>query len=696
MTSDVRGPAALLHELDPEARRRGVQQLGEANGPEAIDWVLVALGDVDWRVRKEAATVAASIEPRATVIERLLGALREQTNVGLRNAAVEALIAIGTDSVPGAIRGLVELDADGRKLAVEVLGGVPDLAGTRALTRALVDEDANVRAAAAEALGTAGRAGSEAHGLAISALTSALSTADPLGRLAALQSLTQLEADLAWEIFEPLTRDPLLRRHAIRAAGRTHDVKAVAALARAIGDRSVAVARDALAALIDCLGAAADKEELARVARREIRAMPHVEERIRAFAHSIDDSRLRGAALVALGLLRVRSDVPELVRGLSDEDVAARAELALRWFGQDAVSSLLEEGRKAAAPLRAATLSLVPLLTEGADGGALEALREALRATDSDVLTAAIQGLAVAGDGADLAAVAAHATNADARVSATACAALTTIASRHPGPSRALAETIPPDSPAAVVGCLLRGASLRPGALAAGAQPDRTESADIAFFRGALDHGDVHVRRAAVDGLAAIGGPTAAGVVAAALADEEHDVVLAAVRAMGRIGQAEPLVALLEGGHAAAVVAAALRALGEASPSRAFDAAWPLLRSDDPLLASAAVETIGQQRGARREQGLFLALDHRDPDVVKSALVELSRDMSQRTLERVGACLDCASYEVRRFAAELLGATEDPGARALVRARLDREADPVVREALAQALGARSTRGGAT
>src|SRR6202034_3264088 len=94
----------------------------------------------------------------------------------------------------------------------------------------------------------------------------------------------------------------------------------------------------------------------------------------------------------------------------------------------------------------------------------------------------------------------------------------------------------------------------------------------------------------------------------------------------------------------------------------------------------------GQLRGAHRDDGLFAALEHPHSDVVKSALVELSRDMSPRTLARVGLCLDHPSYEVRRFGAELLGSQDDPIAHALVRARLDRETDPVVRDALTQAL----------
>ena len=665
----------------------------EVSGPEAVALLALALGDGDWRVRKEAAAVAPSVEPREAVLERLAAALNDRDNVGLRNAAVEALVLLGSDAIPVAIRELAVLDADGRKLAVEVLGGVPDLAGTRALARALNDEDVNVRAAAAEALGSASLAGAEAQRLAVAGLTESLMADEPLRQLAALSSLARLDAKIPFHVFEPLTSDPLLRRHAIAAAGRTHEAAAVAALARATGDPSLAVARDALVALIDCLSADPGVEDLGRVARRELRASPRAERRIRSLATSIDDSRVRGAALVALGLLRVSSDVPELVRGLSDEDVSERAELGLRWFGPDAVASLLEEGRHAGASIRAATLSLVPLLTERADRPTLEALREALHAEAPQVRAAALQAIAVTGGSDDLAFLAPHATSSDPRVAATACAALTSLASRHVAEGRAMAESIAPDSPVAVVGCLLRGASAARSSSQPGAARNVVEAADIPFLRGALDHDDARVRRAAVDALAAIGGPTAAEVVARALADEERDVVLAAVRALGRMGRAEPLLALLEGARDSAVTAAALRALGEASPTQAFDAAWGLLRSDDPLLASSAVETMGQLRGARRDDGLFIALEHPDPSVVKSALVELSREMSPRVLARVGLCLDCDSYEVRRFAAELLAGADDAKTHALIRARLDRETDPVVREALALALGARATLG---
>ena len=137
--------------------------------------LLAALGDDDWRVRKEAATVAT--RARATRRGRrvaLVAALEETINIGLRNAAVEALVAIGPDAVAPCDRGVAALDADARKLAVEVLGGVPDARGDGALVRASKDADVNVVVAAAEALGNAALAGEEARDLATTALVALL------------------------------------------------------------------------------------------------------------------------------------------------------------------------------------------------------------------------------------------------------------------------------------------------------------------------------------------------------------------------------------------------------------------------------------------------------------------------------------------------------------------------------------------
>jgi HEAT repeat protein len=182
-------------------------------------------------------------------------------------------------------------------------------------------------------------------------------------------------------------------------------------------------------------------------------------------------------------------------------------------------------------------------------------------------------------------------------------------------------------------------------------------------------------------------------MVAFALADEERDVQLAAVRALGKLRRAEPLCNVIGASRDPELVAAALRALGDADPERAFRAARPLVKHLDASIACAAVEAIGRlapkastATPSDRQDALFQALSHPEVEVVKVALAELATALDARTLARLGLCLDHGSWEVRRTAAELLGQEGGPSARALLRARFEREKDTAVREAIARAV----------
>jgi HEAT repeat protein len=210
----------LFEQAEPEARRVAVHQIAKVQGREAPELLLRALADDDWRVRKEGTLVAAALERREEVVAALLAAMEDVINIGLRNAAVEALVAIGPDAVGAILEGFGRLDADARKLAVEVLGGVADARGTAALARLLSDEDPNVRVTAAEALGNSGLAGEESRALAIAALLAEAAASDPFLRIAVFDSLGRLDARVPWSVFEPYVDDPILRRHAIAAAAR--------------------------------------------------------------------------------------------------------------------------------------------------------------------------------------------------------------------------------------------------------------------------------------------------------------------------------------------------------------------------------------------------------------------------------------------------------------------------------------------
>jgi HEAT repeat protein len=448
----------LLQQAEPEARRVAVQQIVKVEGREGPELLVRALGDDDWRVRKEAASTAAALERREEVIAALVAGLEETINIGLRNAAVEALVAVGPEAVGATVEALSRLDADGRKLAVEVLGGVPDARGTGALARALADDDANVRVAAAEALGGAALAGEESRELAIDALVAVLSTSDTFLKIAALDSLARLEAQLPWSVFEPYATDPLLRRSAIAAAAGSREPAALRALAQATGDTSPTIAREAIVALGDLVASASQETALLAIARAALAdTRAGCESARRAVADS-DDTRARGGALLVLGLLRSPDDVAALVDALGDDDVAERADFGLRLFGPSVLPHLIAAARGARPAVKAAALGVASSL-EGADASAVRfALRAALGDASVDVVATALEALGPLGDAEDLRHVARLVGHADERVAATATNAVSELAARHVEAARELLRDAQSGHDPLALGCVLLGA----------------------------------------------------------------------------------------------------------------------------------------------------------------------------------------------------------------------------------------------
>jgi HEAT repeat protein len=681
---------ARLADGEPEVRRLATKEIPSLPAPESCDLLLVALGDADWRVRKEAATIAARVEPRTAVVFAVARALGDRDDIGLRNAAVEALVAIGPDAVPGAIDALTRLDADGRKLAVEMLAGAPTLSGMRALAKCLADPDPNVVVAAAEGLGRAHLAGDEARELATTALTDVLASGETPARLAALESLRNLDEGVPWSALEPLFADPLLRRPAIAAAGGSTTPRAIRALAEACADPSPTLSLEAVVALGRSIEEAWGDDDLLDVAAKTLRASTQARARLRELAKAGDaDAAARGAAVLALGLVRDPDDVALIADALADDGVADRAEAALRLFGQEAVEPLLVAGRTAAPSLRGAAISMLPQLALGGartsaaqpgDSDPLTAVREALSEASAEVVAPALKTLAIVGGPNDLAAVARHVASPDPKVAGAAHGALLAIAARHLDAARAAASGVDPRSDGALTVTIVLDALARAKA---------TNADDEAFLVSALTHREAAVRRGAIEALASIGGDDAAVAVTLSLADEEPVVAHAAIRALGRLGRAEQLASLAATTRDPIRLASVLRALKDADPTRAFAAARPLLRSKEAAVAAAAVEVVGAIDVEARVEALMGAADHADHEVVKLALAQLANTGDERALASLARAIEHEAEAVRRYAAELLGHEGGSEAESILRARLDRERSVEVREHIMAALSAR-------
>lgn len=694
MTARLDRIAPMLAHEEPEQRRVAVKELVGLREDGVVALFVRALGDEDWRVRKEAATLAPHVEPKEELFAKLKAALDDKQNIGLRNAAVEALVNLGPDAVTPALAALDELDADGRKLAVEVLAGVPDGRGVERLITALDDEDSNVGHAAAEALGKAGLASEGARKQATAALASCLDRRDVALVLAALESLVRLDARLPYARILPLARHPLLRRVAIAAAAHSREEPALGVLIEAAGSGPSSIAREATIALAGWMRETPAKSKLVERAGELLRKVGGVHERLR-LATAEGDPELRSAAFLLLGAVRDLTDLPMLVAALDDEESGGGALNGLELFGPAAAPGLASLLELADVSTKPTILSLLASLATPVEARTLRTVRDCLADASAEVVSAAATALASFGDERDLGRLVSLAIHGDPRIAEAATSAVHMLAWRHPIAARALLGALDPTAEHAAAGAAIVSALARidPDARGEGATREL-----ITFGERALRSADPRARRLAIEALAASGDKEANEKIRLALADEEREVRLTAVRALGTLGADSTLQGLVRDSTDQETVSVALRSLAAANLPMALDVARELVPAEDAALASAAVEVLSRDVGPHREEGLGIALSHSDKDVVMLALTELGAGATHepRAYHLIAGCLSHSSWEVRRLASEILGQDRSPAARALLRARLELELEPAVREALTEALSIRPPRDGAS
>ncbi|HLM72840.1 MAG TPA: HEAT repeat domain-containing protein, partial [Polyangiaceae bacterium] len=451
--------AAALEAAEAEKRRQATSHLAELDLREALPLLLRALGDADWRVRKEATIAARSFVPDRALINALIAALGQGDNVGLRNAACEVLASSGHAAASAIADAMSELDEVGRKLAVEALGRSRDQAALGPLEAALFDPDDNVRQAAVEAIAAVGGvAGEPAHKIRIRCL----SDEDRFIRLAALEGLSSLGVAIPWPRLEPLLADPTSRTAALMAAALAEHPQAPSALARAVSSSrggSFAQTLSALAKLSE--GSLADA--VAHAVREQ---GPELLARLTRIASGEggEPDHLRASALVLAALVSCPGSIEAAILALGEQTLAPSAQRALIQLGPAALPALIAQiappepeaidpslasrlaDELAQTQLRATAIDVaVAIVTElpGASAARLPDLLAALRAAscdrDKDVVTSALYALSHLGAEADLALAAELTLSPDVSIASAAEAALTSLVARHPAAARSLA-----------------------------------------------------------------------------------------------------------------------------------------------------------------------------------------------------------------------------------------------------------------
>ncbi len=737
MPEIVSSLSRALTSSDPEERRQATSRLGRLDLDHASQLLVRALGDEDWRVRKEATLAARAFVGARSLIDTLIDELRTSDNVGLRNAIVDVLASAGHASIEPLSTAFATLDADGRKLVVEIFGKTRDGDALDMLEVALHDPDDNVRAGAIEAIA---EIGGGADGRAGDILLARLDDRDPIVRLAALSGLVSLEVSIPWDRLAPLLDEPTLRSKALAAAALTSRPEAARALARALAAARGSAFTEALAGLNRLL-AGPLAIDVAAALRAEIHAGKdgaELGERLLKLAadRSADVGR-RSMALALAAAARVPSVAAAALDAMAEEAFAGRAEEALRALGEDALPDVIArlEDVALSAEARAALIdvaaSVLDTIDEPHDGGTskvppghepLRALRRAARDPEGQVAARGLVALARLGEELDLE-IAADLTLAPSpQIRLAAEGALATLAERFPRAARALVDRLVEDTDRALPAAILIGALGAAGSF---------EPKDLTFLSRTAAAGDIRTRRAAVDAVSELGASMAAlptssavDILSFALADEEREVRVAAARGLGHLAAtvarfATDLLELVERTGAADLVAAMVRAIGEAMspayqgrrsappslPDEALVAALSMCAREGPgPVAIAAVDALDQAAiagSASAGMALGAALDHPDPSVVRAALVKA---ITTRAHMRAAMVMERAllhpSVEVRRLAVEVAAEelsfeqrharNEGESLRDKLAAHATIEGDRTVRAAIEEALSPRS------
>jgi HEAT repeat protein len=688
MDFDVAQARAKLASEDEEVRRQALAEIPDGWSAGAIGVLVDAMGDASWRVRKDAVARLAKWPDRDGVVAPLIATLADDSNVGLRNAAVEALATIGAPAIAPLCSAL-EAGGDHRKFLIEALGAIGDRRAVPWIVRALDDPDENVRAIAAEHLGNLG------GGEAASALRERLKRVDLIARLAVLEALNRMSAALPYADVASMASQPILRRAALRALGNTGHEDALAPLLAGLGDR-VRGAREAAAAGLSALHAAQPPGSEGDAARHRIedrvRSSPPDAVSALVAAVSSDDVVVRRAAVTLLGWARLPQALPRLVDALRDEEVHPKAVQAIVAFGPEATAQVIDLAHDARSELKSEIFAILPRLYASghADPRATTLLVQALEDEDPEAAAAAARALGDVGGRDSLAPLCRAISRDDDPIVANAATQTLSRLGRHADLTDEVRMLIAArglgDAAIGVHLCRILGAVGR--------------AEDRPMLLKALRGDDAKLRRAAAGAIVML--PRESDVAARevreavvfALADEEGAVRAAAAEALGLLadGAAVPALVGALGDDEEPVRVAAVRALGAvADPA----AAAPLRERarGQGAIALHALEALGRLPragdGDETDALLIDALSRKDPEAVKAAVRALDVRGGPGAVTGLATALSHARWDVRRLAAEALGARakSDAAARAALEARRAIETDALVSDAIAAALG---------
>ncbi len=641
---------------------------GKEYDPRSLYW---ALGDESWRIRKEAAELFLAVPQAADLAGEIIELLYSEDNAGLRNTAVEILIALARKAVPLLVEEVSSRDHDVRKFVCDILGEIGDPASCAVLVEALGDPDENVRSAAAENLGKIGCPE------AIAPLLAALKDPDLSFRFVVLDALGRIGTEVPIDPLLPLNEEKVLRKALFDCLGHIGAVKALPLLLEGLADplRNV---REAAALAIDRIGVHHPEEVKKILTQATGGAAPLALSTLLESIHP----EVRKAAVKLLGECadgRFATRLLSLTLTPETREIAVQALVNLGRSVPQSLASLWHDSDPGARACLAFVFgrSSCP----GVDG----LLFEGLESADAELRSASAHSLGAIGGTGAIAPLVRRLDDPAFEVRDSAQIALCALGARHPQETfSALRPFLHAEAP-----------EQRRLAVLALSELD-SEEVDQAIALAMKDEASI-VRQAAIRSLDGRAARRHLPSLTLALTDEDSEVRQQAVCLLGEIDDPQALEALQSALHDEDlwVRTCAVRSLGKFGGKGAMELVAEALCDSVGLVTIAALEILAQFDPGDTQGHLEQALRHSDEEVVNAALKLLVQAGHRDWIPSV--CSDLINHrhwDVRitfaRALSELVGAS----CRTILEGRLQVEDDDLVRQHLRELLDGLRASGG--
>ncbi|MGB5813543.1 MAG: HEAT repeat domain-containing protein [Polyangiales bacterium] len=661
-----------LNSADPDVRRQAVHTMSLRPVGTPLVQILDALSDSDWRVRREAISLAAASGQKAQLIDALLARVVDTDNIGLRNAAIEVLGLIGQGAITRFNAACASTSHGARKFLIEAMGKTRDPQMVDSLGEMLAGDDTNTAAAAVEALVNIGGSRSEAL------LQQRMATGDLFLRIAIVEGLTRLGTKVPWERLGPAVEDALVRRISAELLGRTGDPQALEFLLELAVDASPQASSAAIRAMGQLVNEA-DTQQAELVDRLSASNEPLRHALYEGLLHG--DTHTRRAAAYLAVLCEDESSLEAVLQTVADDVACPDTIAALRQWGGSLVEPLLML-RSSEARVWALALGLASELCYSHGDAVRVDTRDRVRSLiERDLIegaepvrASAAESLRWWDDPRDCQALVECLNSKSYVVRAAATSSLEILAQRVPEAVEKALERADLDGPGGgdIAQVLSRLGS-------AGA---------IEVLKRGLRSGDPRTRRAAVQALAMANATDVAQLIGYAIADEDIDVQIAAVKTLGQMSSREadgPLRTALDSPFPPIRAEAAL-ALGRREASLAVPQIRALLDDDEPVVVAAALDALAWLGGPDVGAAVARALKQDDDEVFQAGL-RAARTLPTRDAEAsLARGLSHPGWHVRMLAIKLLLDLGTERSRVLLTNALDGETDAMVRRAIESGL----------